>query len=397
MALDRRGDDTYDIFAMDAKTRQLKPEPMISLKDYDFRGGMVYDTLARRLLGVHYETDAQGSVWLDPVMQATQVAVDALLPATVNRIDCQRCLSISTVLVSAASDRQPLNFYIYNRDTKALTPIAASRPWIKAQAMGVRDVHRFAARDGLSIPVLVTHPPGKVSGARPAVVLVHGGPWLRGTHWPWNPEAQFLASRGYVVIEPEFRGSAGYGFKHFRAGWKPMQDDIADAVQWAVKQGWVDAKRVCIAGASYGGYATLMGLIRHHELYQCGINWVGVSDINLMYSVNWSDTSEEARNFSMPVLIGDRVTDAQQLKDTSPLEQAAKLRRPLLMAYGAADRRVPVEHGTQFKDAVSRTNKDIEWVVYGEEGHGWRTLETQVDFWTRVEKFLDRHIGANAK
>ena len=110
---------------------------------------------------------------------------------------------------------------------------------------------------------------------------MHGGPWVRGTHWQWEPEAQFLASRGYVVIEPEFRGSEGYGFKHFRAGWKQwglaMQDDVADAVQWAVKQGWVDPKRVCIAGASYGGYATLMGLVRHHELYQCGINWVGVT------------------------------------------------------------------------------------------------------------------------
>ena len=245
------------------------------------------------------------------------------------------------MLVTAASDRQPPSFYLYNRDTKALTPIAASRPWIKAQAMGVRDVHRFVARDGLSIPVLVTHPPGKSSAPLPAVVLVHGGPWVRGTHWEWEPQAQFLASRGYVVIEPEFRGSEGYGFKHFRAGWKQwglaMQDDVADAVQWAVKQGWVDTKRVCIAGASYGGYATLMGLVRHHELYQCGIIWVGVTDINLMYSINWSDISEEAKNYSMPLLIGDRVADAGQLKDTSPLEQAAKVRRPLLMAYGAAD------------------------------------------------------------
>ena len=267
--------------------------------------------------------------------------------------------------------------------------------------MGVRDVHRFAARDGLSIPVLVTHPPGKASGARPALVLVHGGPWVRGAHWSWEPQAQFLASRGYVVIEPEFRGSEGYGFKHYRAGWKQwgmaMQDDVADAVQWAVKQGWVDPKRVCIAGASYGGYATLMGLVRHHELYQCGVNWVGVSDINLMYSINWSDISEEAKGYSMPVLIGDRVADAQQLKDTSPVEQAAKVRRPLLMAYGADDRRVPIAHGKEFRDAVSRTNSDVEWVVYNNEGHGWRMLETNVDFWTRVEKFLDRNIGAGAK
>jgi dipeptidyl aminopeptidase/acylaminoacyl peptidase len=401
LAVGRRTDDTSALYVLDGKTREIKPEPMIRLKGHDFNGSLVVDAEAKRLLGVHYETDAQGTVWLDPLMEATQSAVNALLPATVNRIDCQRCMSIPTVLVTASSDRQPPIYYLYNRDTKALTLIAASRPWIKAAAMGVRDVYRFAARDGLSIPVLVTQPSGKASGPRPAVVLVHGGPWVRGTHWQWEPDAQFLASRGYVVIEPEFRGSTGYGFKLFRSGWKQwgltMQDDVADATNWAVKQGWVDPKRVCIAGASYGGYATLMGLVRYPELYQCGIDWVGVSDINLMYSINWSDASDEVRGFSMPLLVGDRVADAQQLKDTSPLEQADKVRRPLLMAYGAVDRRVPIEHGKEFRDAVSRTNKDVEWVVYPDEGHGWRNLETQIDFWNRVEKFLDRNLRAVGK
>jgi len=401
LALGRRVDDTQALYEVDARTRKIEAEPMISLKGYDFIGGLVDDPKARRLLGMHYETDGYGTAWLDPQMRAVQAAVDTLLPGTVNRIDCERCMSAPTMLVTALSDRQPPFYYLYNRDTKALTRIGASRPWINFQAMGVRDVHRFAARDGLSIPVLVTHPLGKAESARPAVVLVHGGPWLRGNHWEWEPEAQFLASRGYVVIEPEFRGSYGYGFKHFRAGWKQwglaMQDDVADAVQWAVRQGWVDAKRVCIAGASYGGYATLMGLVRDHDLYRCGIEWVGVSDINLMYSITWSDASEEMKGYLMPVLIGDKVADAQQLKDTSPLEQASKVRRPLLMAYGARDRRVPVEHGKEFRDAVAKANKNVEFVLYGDEGHGWRMLETNVDFWTRVEKFLARHIGTDAK
>ena len=401
LALGRSGDDFLALHVVDAKTRRLEPEPMIKLQGYDFAGDLVYDAQARRLLGAHYETDAPGTVWMDPLMQSTQAAVNALLPATVNRIDCERCISVPKVLVTAVSDRQPPQYYVYNRDTNALTLIAASRRWIDAQEMGARDMHRFPARDGLSIPVLVTHPPGKSSGPRAAVVLVHGGPWVRGTHWPWEPQAQFLASRGYVVIEPEFRGSEGYGFKHFRAGWKQwglaMQDDVADAVQWAVAQGWVDPKRVCIAGASFGGYATLMGLVRHHELYRCGINWVGVSDINLMYSISWSDTSQESRGYSMPLLIGDRNADADQLKATSPLEQAAKVRRPLLMAYGADDVRVPIKHGTEFRDAVGRTNKDVEWVVYPGEGHGWRALKTKVDFWTRVEKFLERNLGAGTK
>jgi dipeptidyl aminopeptidase/acylaminoacyl peptidase len=400
LALSRVG-DTLALFAVDAKTRELEREPKVRLQGYDFAGTIVYDAEARRLLGVHYETDGLGTAWLDPLMRSTQAAVDALLPATINRIDCERCTSSPVVLVTATSDRQPPIYYLFNRDTKALTSIVASRPWIKAHTMGARTVHRFAARDGMSIPVLVTHPPGKPNGSQPAVMLVHGGPWLRGTHWAWEPEAQFLASRGYVVIEPEFRGSQGYGFKHFRAGWKQwglaMQDDLADAVQWAAERGWVDATRVCIAGASYGGYATLMGLVRHHDLYQCGIEWVGVSDIELLYSIHWGETSEESRSYSLPVLIGDRVADAAQLKATSPLAQAESIRRPLLMAYGALDLRVPIEHGNYLRDALSKTNKGVEWILYANEGHGWRMLETNTDFWTRVEKFLEQHIGRNRK
>ncbi|WP_083748532.1 S9 family peptidase [Pelomonas sp. KK5] len=264
--------------------------------------------------------------------------------------------------------------------------------------MGRRDVHRIKARDGLEFPVLVTLPAGKAAGPRPAVVLVHGGPWLRGTHWAWQRDAQFLASRGYVVIEPEFRGSTGYGEKLFRAGWKQwglaMQDDVVDATRWAVAQGWADPQRICLAGASYGGYATLMGLIRDPALYRCGFEWVGVSDVGLMYSIAWSDFSDEWKRFGMPLLIGDRKADAAQLEATSPLMQAARLQRPLLMGAGGQDMRVPVKHGSEFRDAARRAGAAIQWVEYPEEGHGWRRLENHVDWWTRVEKFLDRHIGA---
>ena len=397
-----RGDDgVLALHATDAQTHQPLPEPMIHIKGYDFAGRPIYDSQAQRLVGIRYEADTAGTVWLDPQMAAAQKAVDALLPGAVNLLDCARCGSVPEVLVSSFSDRQPPNYYVYNRDTSKLTSIAASRPWIDPRAMGKRNRYRFAARDGLSMPVQVTFPPGERESPAPAVVLVHGGPWVRGTHWDWEETAQFLASRGYLVIEPEFRGSQGYGFKHFQAGWKQwglaMQDDVADAVQWAAKQGWADVKRVCIAGASYGGYATLMGLVSDDDLYRCGFEWVGVTDIDLLFSITWSDSSEEVKNFGMPRLIGDPVADAAKFRDTSPLAQAARIRRPLLMAYGGADRRVPVEHGTNFRDAVSKTNQNIEWVVYPEEGHGWRMLETNVDFWTRVEKFLARNLNATPK
>ena len=379
-------------FNLNKDTRQ--GEELLALADYDFGGAPVLNT-AGRLLGVRYLTDAAGTHWYDSALQAIQADVDKLLPDTVNVVDCGRCDRLERVAVVSWSDKQPTVYLVFDVASKKLSALGSTRPWIRPQAMAARDMVHFKARDGLRIPLHVTRPSG-LKGPAPLVVLVHGGPYVRGGSWTWNPHAQFLASRGYAVIEPEFRGSTGFGEKHFRAGWKQwglaMQDDIADAALFAVEQGWADAKRICIAGASYGGYATLMGLIKHPDLYRCGINWVGVSDIEMLYTLNWSDTSEHYRQHGMPTLVGDRVKDAAQLAATSPLKRAAELKQPLLMAYGALDVRVPLDHGLRMRDALRAHNKGVEWVVYEDEGHGFTQLKNNVDFWTRVEKFLERHL-----
>jgi dipeptidyl aminopeptidase/acylaminoacyl peptidase len=231
-------------------------------------------------------------------------------------------------------------------------------------------------------------------------VMVHGGPYVRGGSWGWSPGSQFLASRGYVVIEPEFRGSTGFGKKHYESGWKQwglnMQNDIADVTRWAIAQGIADPKRICIAGASYGGYATVMGLVNDPDLYQCGINWVGVTDLELLHSGDSSFTSDMGdayQKYGFPILIGDPVKDAERFKATSGIHQAARIKQPMLLAYGALDQRVPFYHGKKFLDAVKPGNKDVEMVVYDDEGHGWFFMKNRVDFWSRVEKFLDRNIG----
>ena len=391
-----RGADTSSLMRLDMSGKIAEAQSVVSLDGYDFRGDLVFGAKGD-LLGVRYLTDARGTHWFDPALKAIQAKVDGLLPDTNNRIDCGECQNPGTVLVTSSSDRQPGTFYLYDSKAGTLALLARSRPWLKPQTMATRDMQRFAARDGLGIPVHVTRPVGQTAPA-PTVVMVHGGPWVRGGEWAWYAESQFLASRGYVVVEPEYRGSTGFGFKHFRAGWKQwglaMQDDIADATRWAVKQGYTDPKRVCIAGASYGGYATLMGLIRYPDLYRCGVDWVGVTDIDLMYSIVWSDMSEMWQQYGMPVLVGDREKDAGQIAATSPARLAAKLTQPLLMAYGGQDRRVPIDHGTRLRDALSPHNANLEWVVYSDEGHGWMLQPNIVDFWTRVERFLDRHLKA---
>jgi dipeptidyl aminopeptidase/acylaminoacyl peptidase len=247
------------------------------------------------------------------------------------------------------------------------------------------------------MPAYLTLPPGERKTQLPLVVLVHGGPWARGASWAWNGEVQFLATRGYAVLQPEFRGSTGFGQRHFRAGFKQwglaMQDDLADAARWAIAQGVADASRVAIAGASYGGYAALMGLVKDPELFRCAVSWVGVSDLNLLYSATWDDISPDFKRWGMPALLGDREKDAALLKANSPLTHAARIKNPLLMAYGGADHRVPIEHGRRLYEAIKGHNKNLEWVLYDKEGHGWALPETRVDFWGRVERFLARHIG----
>lgn len=384
------------VFRLDPDTGRAHGDPLVSTPGYDFTGHLITEPGTGRLLGVRYETDAPGTVWLDAAMKAHQADIDARLPGSVNLIECLRCGQASHLVVTALSDRRPPLYYLYSTAERQLQPLAGSRPDLPLAAMGQRDYHRITARDGLALPVLVTQPAGGLAGRAPTVVLVHGGPWVRGTHWAWERNAQFLASRGYLVLEPEFRGSTGYGFQHFRAGWKQwglaMQDDLADTLAWAVKQGWADPQRACIAGPSYGGYAALMAAVTQGEQFKCAINWVGVTDIGLMSSITWSDASDEWKDYGMKRLVADPDTDAEQLKQTSPLLRAGEIRLPLLMAYGGEDRRVPLKHGTEMKAAL-RAGQVLEWVVYPDEGHGWSALKTNEDFWGRVERFLARHLG----
>ena len=398
--LGRDGNDALTRF--DFGSGRPEPKSVVASPGFDFSGAMIVNAEGTTVLGVRVVTDAQTTVWFDPALKAAQLAVDEHLPGHVNVIStCSRCTDTRVVLVASWSDQDPGSYWLYRPDTQAWHLIGRERADIDPARMATLDFHRIKARDGRMLPVWVTTParsaPGG-AGARAAVVLVHGGPWVRGTYWGWDADAQFLASRGYVVIEPEYRGSTGYGYDHFHAGWKqwegPMQDDVADAVRWAAGKGLVDPKRVCIAGASYGGYATLMGLARYPDLYRCGVAWVAVTDPRLLFDESWrSDISAEGRKYGYPVLLGDPEKDAAMLRSAAPLEHAADIRAPLLLAFGHDDRRVPLVHGLLMRDALRERGRDPEWVVYDGEGHGWRKLENRLDFWGRVERFLDKNLN----
>jgi dipeptidyl aminopeptidase/acylaminoacyl peptidase len=392
------GGDKDAVYALDIASGKLSAQPLIVIADYDFAGNLILNK--DKLLGFRVTTDAESTIWIDPAMKALQEEVDQRQPNTVNMITPPSRPEAPWVMVEAYSDRQPKVVLVYNTATKAFTEVGKTFPAIHAAQMGRQETVTYKARDGRMIPALLTRPAGDPQGKAPMVMLVHGGPWVRGNAWGWNPQTQFLASRGYAVLEPNFRGSTGFGNAHFKAGFKQwgraMQDDLADGATWAISQDIADPQRICIAGGSYGGYATLMGLVNDPALFRCGIDWIGVTDIKLLYENHWgyeSDASDATLTVSLPTMVGDPATDGAALETVSPLRQAARIRQPLLLAYGERDRRVPIFHGIKFRDEVKKTNANVEWVVYPEEGHGWALQKNQIDFWSRVEKFLDKHIG----
>jgi len=389
----RKGRDTAAICIYDPQKRDiteiLAQHPRVDL-----------ESLVRerdgKVVGVRYEADRGGTAWFDDELARVQKAVDTALPGTVNRLawstDRQR------FLVFARSDVLPGSFYLLDRGTGKMEWLADSAPWIDPKKMAPTRAVRYKARDGLEIPAFLTLP--KTGGGKmlPLVMVVHGGPWVPAEAWGYDPEAQFLASRGYAVLQPQFRGTLGYGWKHFSASFKQwgraMQDDITDGVRWAVGEGIADTNRVCIYGASYGGYATMMGLIKDPDLYKCGIDYVGVTDLDLFTSATWSDFAQsEWLQYEIKDMFGDMATERERLMAVSPVEHAMQIKAPVLMAYGSADVRVVPEHGTRMRAALEKYDKKVEWMMAEGEGHGFVDPENQKKFYGAMEKFLDRYIG----
>ncbi len=382
----------------DTQTGKLADTPLLATPGFSLSVAPVRLRGSEELLGLDLLTDARSTVWLNPAMQRLQEQVDAKLPGRINLIDCRPCDKPKVVLVSSFADRLPGEYLLFRPAQDKWQLLGEARPDINPRRMATLSFHRIKARDGRDLPVWITRPAtaSDKPAAAAAVVMVHGGPWSRGSHWAWHADAQFLASRGYVVIEPEFRGSTGYGFDHFQAGWKQqglaMQDDVSDALKFAVDQGLVAPGKACILGGSHGGYSALIGLAKDPGLYRCGVALAAVTDLRNLYDMHWSDFSDESRRYSLPVLVGDRVKEEARLIATSPIEQVARIQAPVLLVHGGKDRRVPVQNGERMRDALLKAGKKVEWVLYADEGHSFERPENRVDYWKRVESFLGQHL-----
>jgi dipeptidyl aminopeptidase/acylaminoacyl peptidase len=303
-----------------------------------------------------------------------------------------------TWVVAYAADTVPTAYYLYDRPTKKLTKLFVSQPALEKYRLAPMKPVILEARDGLELVTYLTLPVGVEARNLPMVLLVHGGPWARDT-WGYDAEAQWLANRGYAVLQVNFRGSTGFGKKFLHAGDREwggkMHDDLLDAVAWAVKKGYADPKRVAIFGASYGGYAALVGATFTPDTFACGVSVVGPSNlVTLLKSIPpyWEPLK---KLFS--VRVGDLEKEQKFLESRSPLFKADRIKIPLLIAQGANDPRVKQAESEQIVEAMRKAGKPVEYMLFRDEGHGFVRTANRIVFRTAAEAFLARHLGGRAE
>lgn len=292
------------------------------------------------------------------------------------------------------SDRSRGAYYLYETKSGAIRKLADLCPWLDEEDMASVKPIEYVTRDRLTIHGYLTLPQERPAGSLPTVIYVHGGPWHRDT-WLFDPTVQFLANRGYAVLQVNFRGSTGYGKRFWEASFKQwglkMQDDITDGVRWAIEQGIADPARIAIYGGSYGGYATLAGLAFTPDLYACGVDYVGVS--NLLTFLNSIPAYWEPLREMLYEMVGHPERDRSQLEATSPARYAERIKVPLLIAQGANDPRVNKNESDQMVRAMRDRGVEVEYIVKDNEGHGFLNEENRFEFFRAMERFLAKHLG----
>jgi len=375
-------DETYD--AADANAAAAA----------SFSGNTLFDPVKNKIVGLSYSADRTRFHWLDEDMRKIQQKVDASLPDTVHR-PRQFAADGSKIIYLSSNDRDPGVYYMFDRKTNRLNEIAVIKPGIDPDKMATMRPISYAARDGLKLHGYLTLPPGLPAKNLPMILHPHGGPFGIRDEWGYNDEVQFYASRGFAVLQVNYRGSGGYGAAFEAAGFKKwgleMQDDLSDGVKWAIAEGIADPARVVISGASYGGYATMAGLTFTPELYCAGINYVGVTDINLLIPRDAPPDRMYWRNTRLGKL--SDASDRKRIHDTSPANFADKISVPLLMAYGKNDPRVNIDHGFDMERALKKAGKtNYELIIEADEGHGFRKEEKRIAYFTLVDAFLKKNL-----
>lgn len=392
--VDRR---TRGLFTFDPETLRITGT-LVDDPVYDVASGtpaLIYSTRKQRVVGVRYDAEKPKTVWFDPDFRQLQSSLDAALPETLNTITSFTD-DENLFVVTATSDRDPGSFYLFDAQAGSLALLARRFPEVDPAQMAEMRPIQFQARDGMQLYGYITLPAGRDPRKLPMIVNPHGGPYGPRDSWRFNPEIQFLANRGYAVLQVNFRGSGGYGRAYEEAGYREwglkMQDDLTDGVKWAIEQGYADPARVAIYGASYGGYATLAGLVYTPELYVCGVNYVGATDIDRLGFMRAFNSMTKPMQAFMSRRWLHPFKDADQIKATSPVNFVENIRVPLLMAYGEYDPRVTIDHGEALEIELKKYGKQYQNIVIGNEGHGFNKFENRIAFYREMDEFFAEHL-----
>jgi dipeptidyl aminopeptidase/acylaminoacyl peptidase len=295
-------------------------------------------------------------------------------------------------LVYVWSDRNNGDYFLFDTVKKTADRVFSRREWFPPGDVPASREITFKARDGMPLHGYLTLPLDAPAGKPlPMLLLPHGGPFGIFDAWSFDDDAQILAEAGYAVLRVNYRGSGNYGRAYIQAGAKEwggaMQDDLTDATRWAIAEGVADASRICIYGASYGGYAALMGVAKEPDLYRCAAGYVGVYDLELMYNEQ-SDRARWARNW-----VGDWMGDRRTLAARSPKNLADRIKAPVFLAAGGKDERAPVAHTERMEKALKKAGVPVESLYYPNEGHGFYTEPHRREYYTRLLAFLSKHLG----
>ena len=388
------GRDKYAIVEFDPITAK-EVKVLYANDDYDVNG-VGYSRKRKVITAAYFESWKSERHYFDSTSKATfekiqkQLAGYEIGITGVNKDE-------NILILRTYSDKSLGAYYIYNSEDDKMEKIVAVSPWIDENEMSNQLPIAYQSRDGLKINGYLTLPKGyNMENAKnlPVVINPHGGPWARDS-WGFNPEIQFLANRGYAVLQMNFRGSTGYGRKFFEASFKKwgreMQDDITDGTKWLIDKGIADSTRIAIYGGSYGGYATLMGLVKEPKMYAAGVDYVGVSNMfTFMKTIPpyWEPMLE-----MMYEMVGDVEKDSAMLREVSPVFHVDKIKAPLFIAQGANDPRVNVDESDQMVKAMKEKGIDVEYLVKKDEGHGFRNEENRFEFYRAMEKFLNLQLS----
>jgi len=394
--ISRQKHDRGALHAYDTATGKLG-EPLFTPAEGELEDTLITSPGRTTLLGVAYETDRRKYHWFDTDRAALQAKLENTFTGADVRITSES-RDQSVKLIWVGHDREPGTYFLLDEKAGSLTLFKRSRNVDPAQLQPRRPVS-YRARDGLTIHGYLTLPANAAGRRVPLIIHPHGGPFGVRDSWGFDADAQFLASRGYAVLQPNYRGSGGYGRDFLNRGrrqWgRAMQDDLTDGVKWAITEGLADPARIAIYGASYGGYATLAGLTLTPELYRCGINYVGASDLEITFKHRGEDAYRQPGEFSYRE---EWVGPTEEYRAaTSPLNFVERIRVPSLHAYGEKDPRVKIDHWTRLEAQLKRHGKDYESVSQRRQGHGFRDEKASVGFYGQLEDFLARNLLPEGK